>query len=59
MEVWRADNDNEGKGEVEKGQEENEENKGEKIVLFFTLRFFRFHFLIKFLTKKVKKMTIR
>ena len=63
---WRADNDNEDKGVEEKEKEENEENKGEKIVLFFTLRFFRFHFLIEFLTKKValdgtrlKKMTIR
>ena len=53
---WWADNDNEDKGVEEKEKEENEENKGEKIVLFFTLRFFRFHFLIEFLTKK---MTIR
>ena len=43
---WWADNDNDNKGEEEKEQEEIEENKGEKIVLFFTLRFFRFHFLM-------------
>ena len=50
---WWADNDNDNKGEEEKEQEEIEENKGDKIVLFFTLRFFCFHFLIEFSTKKI------
>ena len=50
---WWADNDNEDKEEKEQEQEENEENKGEKIVLFFTLRFFRLHFFIEFLTTKI------